>query len=448
MNDLVNTALQAFGLKEVAPTRLDLKLFTDELGRTLPMSGVSAAQYVGTASTKWLGTGSGDLSQSGYSNHGTAFSVVSYMCDVAATIPWYAYALDKTDNKAKRVPKHPLADLLYRPNPRQSWPELKRQLEGAYLVRGEVYLRLVRPLAGSRKGKTSEIWGLVGTVEPLPLTGLGEFDTPTGYRHTDALTGRVTDYPAEEILPILTWNPMNPHRGLSPVQAGIDAVTAAKSGLESRVRQYQNQGPPGIVFDEGTEKWTTEQATGVQRWFDSFRPGRRREGNVPVISGKLGYLKLGLSPVDMDVLAAIPHDKDAICDLWHFPGQLLNGSKGTTFSNMGEAGTALYNRCVLPLESVMRDKLNARLGGEYDDDVYLDFETSHIPELQEDLKEQAAALRDCYWMSTQEKQRRMGLEVDESLPKYLFPSTLVTQEELGVPPVGVDAAAGAGDIVN
>lgn len=443
MNEILNVALQAFGVRKTEATRLDLKLLSDELGRTLPINGGGGAQYVGTSAVNWLGTGGKDLAQSGYSNHGTAFSVVSYILDTAAPIPWAVYKLDGTDNRATPQPKHPLASLLYRPNPTQTWAELKRQAQGGYEVKGEYFLRGVKPGAGTKSGKTAEIWCLVGKVELLPLTGLSEFDTPTGYRHTDALTGRVTDYPAEEVLHVKTWNPTDPHRGLSPVQAGIDAVTAAKSGLESRVRQYQNQGPPGIIYDESEAKWTPEQAGGVQRWFDSFLPGRKRQGNVPVISGKLGYLKLGLSPVDMDVLAAIPHDKDAICDLWHFPGQLLNGSKGTTFNNMGEAGAALYNRCVLPLETVFRDSLNRWLGPEYNDEVYIDFDVSHIPELQPNKEKLAAWLGQAWWIPTMEKQRMMGIAPDDTLPKYLFPSTLVTLEELGTPPVGPDAAGAA-----
>lgn len=442
MIDLVTTGLQAFAqYKE--PAQLRLKLLTDDIGRTLAINAGGGGQYVNTAAARWLGVGGSDLNQNGYSNHGTAFSVISYILDTAAPIPWGVYKLDKADNRAQLQPNHPLAALLYRPNPMQTWAQLKRQAQGCYEVRGEFFLRAVRPNAGSKAGKTAEIWCLVGKVELLPLTGLGEQDKPTGYRHTDAITGRVTDYPADEILHEFTWNPSDPHRGLSPVQAGIDAITAAKSGLESRVRQYQNQGPPGIVYDESEAKWTPEQAGGVQRWFDSFLPGRKRQGNVPVISGKLGYLKLGLSPVDMDVLAAVPFDKDAICDLWHFPGQLLNGSKGTTFSNMGEAGAALYSRCVLPLETVFKDSLNRWLGPEYNDEVYIDFDVSHIPELQPNKAKLAEWLNLCPWISTQEKQRIMGVEVDDDLPKYLFPMGLQTQEDLvGVPAVPDDAASG------
>lgn len=446
MNEILDVALQTLGLRQVAPTRIlpsDLKLLagtTDAIGRTLPMSG----QYVGTAGIAWLGKD--DPGHAGYSNHGTAFSVVSYILDTAAPIPWGVYTLDKADNRAALAPSHPLAKLLYRPNPRQTWAELKRQAQGGYEVKGEYFLRRVVPAAGSLRGKTAELWCLVGKVELLPLTGLGEFDTPTGYRHTDALTNRVTDYAAADILHVKTWNPADPHRGLSPIQAGSDAVTAAKSGLESRVRQYQNQGPAGLLYEKppagiAAEPWTPEQATRIQSWFGSFFQGGRRGGQIPIVNRDMGFLSMGLSPVDLDVLAAIPHDKDAVCDLWHFPGQLLNGSKGTTFSNMGEAGAALYNRCVIPLETVFRDALNRWLGEEYADEAWIDFDVSHIPELQPNKEKLAEWLAKAFWLTTQDKQRMMGVPVDETLPKYFIPGGLIPLEQmLAVPPTPEDAA--------
>lgn len=441
MNPVLDITLQALGLRKIAPTSFDRKLLTDELGRTMPMSAAST-QVIGGAAVAWLGTSGPDLTVNGYSNHGTAYSIVKYILDVAAPLPWAAYYLDKKDNRAQVAPPaHPLAQLLYRPNPHQAWAEFKRQAQGSYQVNGECFIRRVVPAAGSRKGKTTELWCLVGRVELLPIGLLGQFDTPTGYRHFDTQTGKVMDYPVEEILHLKTWNPLYPHRGLSPIAAGIDVITAAKAGLTSRVRQYENGGMPGIIFDKSSnpEPWSAEQASGIQAWFNSFRGGGRRQGNIPISSHELGYLKLGLSVVDMDVLAAIPHDKDAIADLFHFPGQLLNGSRGTTFSNMGEAGAALYSRCVLPLESVVRDGLNRWLGPEYDDGVYLDYDTSHVPELQPSKEKLAEWLTSCYFISTQDKQRMMGVEVDESLPAYLIPMNLVPADELGT-------AAPAGDV--
>ena len=188
MNTILDVALQELGLRDRKATPYDvqlLKLQTDGLGRTLPMSG----QAVGAAPVSWLGAGQADLATTGYANHGIAFSVISYILSTAAPLPWAAYTLDDKDNRASVVPQHPLADLLYRPNPRQNWAELKTQAEGSYLVAAECFLRRVVPQAGSKRGKTAEIWCLVGRVDLLPLIGLGQFDAPTGYRHHDLLTG-------------------------------------------------------------------------------------------------------------------------------------------------------------------------------------------------------------------------------------------------------------------
>lgn len=448
MNDFVNTALQAFGLKQLAVTKLDVKLLTDSLGRTLPV-GASYGQYVGTDAPKWWGQE--EDSGSGYSTVGTVFSINNYILSAAAPIPWGAYTLDKKDNQAKPVaPSHPLARLLYRPNPQQTWAQLKRQAEGCYNIKGEFFLRGVRPTLGTRKDKIAEVWCLVGKVEVLRLAEngdrlpLGQFDMPTHFQHTDAVTNVVTRYPADQIHHEKTWNPSNAHRGLSPLDPGAYDVTLARAGKESRAQQYQNQGPKGVVFSKPVageaSNWTKEQASRIQSWFSSFSGiGRRNSGEIPIVTHELGYLSMGLSPVDLDVLAAIPHDKDALCDLWHFPGELLNGSKGTTFSNASEASTALYNRCVLPLETVFRDALNYWLGPEYEDEAYINFDTSHIPELQEDLKELVETLNAAWWMPVKEKQRRMGLEINWTGPDFVVPSTLMGAEELGGLAVGDEA---------
>jgi phage portal protein BeeE len=439
MNILTKTAALLGEMKAAYDAPLLKSLNVDYLGRTLPM---------GTAGARWLGFGV-DAGQSGYANHGTAYSIISYILSTCQSIPWAVYKLDSADGKAKPQPKHPLAELLYRPNPRMSWADYKNVLEGGLQLHGEAFVRRIKPEFGSRRGKTAELWPIPGPcMESLPLgVPLGLFDTPTGWRYTDPATGRWEDYPAEDILHLKYWNPTNPHRGLSPIQAGADALTAAKSGLESRVQQYQNQGPAGVVFskpgaNDAADTWTPEQAGRVQSWFGGFFKGGRRFGQVPVVNKDMGYLQMGLSPVDLDVLAAIPHDKDAVADLFHFPGQLLNGSKGTTFANMSEARKALYTTCAVPLETLIRDGHNRWLGQEYSDGVYLDYDLSGIPELQEDKQTLVAWLNSALWVSTQDKQRLLGFEADETLPKYIFPSTFASAEQLfaAADPAPEDAA--------
>lgn len=434
MNPILDTTLQALGLKGTAPTKLDVKLMVDGIGRTLPMT-----YTTGNALASWLGRTGTALSSAGYSNHGTAYSIISYILSTAAPLPWAPYKLDGQDNKAKPQPKHPLAGLLYRPNPRQSLADFMTEAAGSMLLHGEVFIRKVRPEFSRNAGKTAELWVLnshqveLRGENGMPESQLSIYDQPVAYRYTE--NGKWVDYPAEEIIHLKYWNPENPHRGLSPVSAGSDAITASKSGLVSRVTQYQNQGPPGVLHGKGEgEAWTAEQAGRVQDWFASFFTGGRRQGKIPVTNQEVGFISMGLSPVDLDVLSAIPHDKDAVADLWHFPGQLLNGSKGTTFSNMGEAGAALYSRCVIPLLTFLRDGLNRGLGEEYKDGVYLDFDTSHIPELQPNKEKLAQWLSIAWWVPVKEKQRMMGLPVTWDGDEYMVPGGYIGSKSMGLEP--------------
>lgn len=430
MGSLTDLTKQALGLAPIAPTRLDVKLLsgtTDALGRTLPM------QFTGAGDVRWLGNEGSELTRNGYTNHATAYSVINYILTTAATLPWGAYKLTE-DDTGERLPKHPLYDLMYRPNAKQTWQELLTQARGYLLTTGNAYFYAVRPEFGSRAGKKGELW-----VLPSPLVeidGGGWMQEVTAYKIRNT-NGTFTTYAPEDVLHLKYWNPDDSKYGLSPVAAGIDSITAAKYGLTSRVRQYQNQGPAGIIYDEtSTEKWTAEQSATVRNWFRRFLPGGKQGGEIPVVGGKIGYTQLGLSPVDLDVLAAIPHDKDAIADLYRFPGQLLNGSKGTTFSNMGEAGRGLYNRCIIPLESMLRDGLNRWLGADYGDEVYLDFDLSGIPELQANKKELAEWLAVAWWVPVEEKQKMMGVETKWDGPAYMVPAGLMGSDSLGAPATG------------
>lgn len=429
MGSLTDLTKQALGLAPIQPTRLDVKLLsgtTDSIGRTLPMG-----QLLNTGGAQWLGSEGSELTRNGYSNHATAYSVINYILSTGATLPWGVYQL-QADDTGKRLAKHPLYDVLYRPNPKQTWPELLTAAKGYLLTTGNAYFYSVRPQFGRQAGKRAEIW-----VLPAPLVeieGGGWMQEVTAYKIRKQ-DGTYTRYEPDEVLHLKYWNPDDSKYGLSPVAAGIDTITVAKAGLVSRVRQYQNQGPAGIIYDKSsTEKWSPEQSATVRNWFRRFLPGGKQGGEIPVVGGEIGYTQLGLSPVDLDVLAAIPHDKDAVADLYRFPGQLLNGSKGTTFSNMGEASRGLYSRCVLPLETQMRDGLNRWLGADYDDAIYLDFDTSGIAELQANKQELATWLSTAYWIPVKRKQELMGEKVEWTGPEYLIPAMLVGSDTLDAAP--------------
>jgi len=61
-----------------------------------------------------------------------------------------------------------------------------------------------------------------------------------------------------------------------------------------------------------------------------------------------------------------------------------------------------------------------------DEGVYFKFDTSEIPELQADKKEQVSALSGAYWMTPNEKREMMGLAAieDADMNQVYVPSSL------------------------
>ena len=421
MNPTLDLALQSLGLKQVSPTVLDLKLLggtTDGLGRTQPMG----AGVTGAAEAAWLNVTTGtQLTTAGFSQHAIVYTIVSRIIESAAPLPWGVYALDAQGQRAAD-PTHPLNALLAAPNGKQSWHDLLTSLCGYLLVTGNAYLLKESPANGPNAGKPTKVRVLNARTEVLG--GDDDDDEVTGYREHLA-NGRWRDHAPADVCHYKYWNPNGAKYGLSPVSAGYKLVTAADSGLSSRVRAYQNQGPPGLLTKKGAgEEWGEAQAPAVQSWFSSFLRGGRNQNKIPVTNGDIAWVSMGLSPVDLDVLQALQTDRDGIADLFAYPGQLLNGSTGTTFNNVGEAKRSSYSGCIIPLLQKLRERTSPFLCGPYHDGRVLNFDTSGVPELQANKQEQVTWLKDAYWVSTQEKQRIMGIEADDTLPAYFIPSML------------------------
>ena len=420
MNPTLDIAMQSFGLKKVAPTVLDVKLFsgtTDGIGRTLDM-----AQLTGSAPAVWLNTGAGGLTTDGFSRHAVTYTIISRIIEAGAALPWYVYAVD--DKGQRQVdPKHPLNALLAAPNDAQSWHDILAALLGYLDTTGNAYLLKEAPANGPNAGKPTRV-----RVLPAPLIevrgGSGWDDPVTGYREK-LPGGQHQDHAPEDVCHIKYWNPDSARYGLSPIAAGFMLVTAANAGLSARVRAYQNQGPPGILTKKGAgESWGQDGAQAAQSWFSSFLRGGRNQSRIPVVNGDVAWVSMGLSPVDLDVLEALQADRDGIADLFAYPGQLLNGSKGTTFNNVGEAKRSFYSGCVIIRLQKLRERLSPFLCGAYADGRFLNFDTSGVPELQANKLEQADLLGKCWWVPVKEKQAIMGFAETWTGPEFMLPAGL------------------------
>jgi len=408
-------------------------LQVDSIGRTLP----TGFTYTGANGPTWLNFDQA-LSKDQY--QGVVYLIISSILRKANDVPWGAFLPGKKDERAELVSaNHPLNSLLWKPNPRESWADLIEALAGNLLLRGNSYGLGIIPAAGSKKSQVAELYWLPAD-RTAPIAGDRWIDSVKGYQFKEN-NGVPVKYEPEDITHIKYWHPDSGVLGLSPLQAMVKMVTAADSGMSAQVRQFQNQGPAGVLFDESDgEPWSPDQTGRVRSYFNSFFNGGRRDTELPIVGGKLGYVKLGLSAADLSVLEALQVTTRQLCSGFGYPAELLNDKEASTYNNVSEARKAAYTDAVLPLLRRIRDGLNRFVTPGYTDGAFLDIITTDIPELQADRKAQAEGLGLAWWIPVKRKQTIMGEPANWPGPEYMVPSTLVGSDELtaGVP---ADAAA-------
>lgn len=176
-------------------------------------------------------------------------------------------------------------------------------------------------------------------------------------------------------------------RGLSPLRVMALQIQKSNEGILSGLKQYQNGGPPGLLSltDEDTPL-TEDQALQFEAKL-ARRGGSSNRNRVNVTGMHAEWVKLGLSPVDLDVLESGLFDLRAMCRVYGLDSKLFNDPAASTMNNQQDAGKAAIVNAVIPAIEDFGDDLNAIIqpfnvkGKRY----YIDADVSHFPELAEDL---------------------------------------------------------------
>jgi HK97 family phage portal protein len=266
---------------------------------------------------------------------------------------------------------HPLCRLLAHPNPWLTPWELW------YLT--TVYLELTgncfwyaAPLVagGARLNVPGELW-----VVPTPWVRV----LPDARDFIGAYELSVPGSPPErfrpdEIIHLKYPNPLDPHRGLSPLQANALTVDANTDLQRSRYQAFHAGQRPGIVLR--TEQTLSE--TTVRRLEDklSTRFGGRENWHRPlVLEQGLNASPWTLSPAEMDYLNSSRMTRDEIFALFRVPGPIAG-----LVENLGLGADIWFGARAMFCEGTVQPKLDLigqalsrDLGRRYGDDVVIAF---------------------------------------------------------------------------
>lgn len=391
----------------------------------------------------------------GYLGNADVYAIVSFLARKAASIPWYVYKLNKGE-KAKTsllrykqlskgvankgaferalierknaysdniVMDSDLARLLENPNKYQAQDQFLENLFGYRILSGE----------GNIYGNNGNIQGgKFLELNVLPTQFLDIYPDPNdlygiiGYR---LMVGMGIDIAKEQVCTWRSWNPdfndvtRSHMRGLSPLRSAYSTLRMSNNAHDASASMTANGGAKGAIVpkpvNNNVAQLTIEQANIIKRAVNDDLNGIDNKGAIRVLQTPWEYLNFGLSSVDMELMATLKMSLQQWCRIFGLP-QVLFDTDTTSYNNYQNALRDMMTNTIIPLCSTLRDELNRWLLPIYGEDVYIDFDITAIPEMQQDMERMTRILRDANWLTMDEKRISMNYEPKEGAYSYSY----------------------------
>ena len=376
--------------------------------------------------------------EEGYQKNLFVYACVEYITRKATAEVSYKLRRSKADGATEEIDKHPIIDLLKSPNKHQGWSEFWQQFLGFKLLTGNSYIYGV-PKSETNK-QLHEMHVLPSTAVEI-VTG-SNWDEPIGGYRLNYAPEKALEFTPNEILHIRypNYDYLNgDYYGQSPLRAALGTLEKSNDNITASKSAFRNMGAAGIITDEGVSDAmgiTEPQAKELEQRYQKKFGSPESKNKVLVTVGKLRWQQIGISPVDLNLIADHETSRRDIAMMYHLSSTLFNDTAGSTFNNIGEARKAAWTDAIIPEVKTALDELNRYIRAAYGDDtleIYADY--SAVEELQQNRSELSTWLAQAWWIKASRKQEIMGEDPDPEMDAYFVPQGLMPYEEL--PPLNL-----------
>ncbi|MEE8371338.1 MAG: phage portal protein, partial [Sphingomonadales bacterium] len=404
------------------------------------LSGLARTQLIGLGGAQWTGRTYDQLVREGYRKNAIAHRSVRIVAECAASVPLQLYRGDE------RLTRHPLLDLLKRPNPLQSGIELMESLIAFLQIAGNSYMEAAE-LADGRPGELYVLRPDRMRIVP------GANGWPARYEYKVA--GRTMAFQVDQasgsspVMHLKTFHPGDDYYGLSPLEAaafGIDIHNSAqnwnKALLDNAARPSgalvfePREGQSGSLSDEQFERLRSELEDQYQ--------GARNAGRPFLLEGGLKWQQIAFSPQDMEFISSKHVAAREIALAFGVPPMILGIPGDNAYANYAEANRALWRLTLLPLLEKVAASLTAWLAMRYGPDLRLAYDIEAIPALTFERSALWNRVGAAGFLTLNEKRAALGfepLEGGDELPQP--PPPIFPDNGPGGGPGPFDFGAGA-----
>ncbi|MEA2989773.1 MAG: hypothetical protein QOG83_2484, partial [Alphaproteobacteria bacterium] len=293
---------------------------------------------------RWTPRDYAALAREGYVGNAVVHRAVKLVAENAAACTFLVY-----EGAAERD-RHPLADLLARPNPRQDGAAMFEALYAYLLLAGNAYVEAVS-LDGADGPRVRELYALRPDrmrVVPGPDGWAESYDYTAGGRTVRFDQGAP---PVPPILHLTAFHPLDDHYGLSSLEAAAVAVDTHNAAARWNKALLDNAARPcGALVYSGPEGGTLSdgQFDRLKRELEENYQGAVNAGRPLLLEGGLDWKAMSLSPKDMDFMEAKHAAAREIALAFGVPPMLLGIPGDNTYSNYQEANRVFWRHTVIP----------------------------------------------------------------------------------------------------
>jgi HK97 family phage portal protein len=294
---------------------------------------------------RWTPRDYAALAREGYARNAVVYRAVRLVAESVGGLSFVLY------EGARELDRHPLLDLLARPNPRQDGASLLEAVATHLLLAGNAYLEAVGLPGEGGRVSVRELYALrPDRIKVVP----GPNGWPQAYDYTVA--GRTVRYeqgaPQPPILHLTFFNPVDDHYGLAPLEAAMVAVDTHNAAAAWNKALLDNSArPSGALVYRGADGLGLSHAQfeRLKEAVDREYQGAANAGRPMLLEGGLEWKAMALSPKDMDFMEAKHAAAREIALAFGVPPMLLAIPGDNTYSNYQEASRVFWRQTVLPL---------------------------------------------------------------------------------------------------
>lgn len=376
---------------ELASTALDLFKKKSRHGTMIAVNEVRSAAWTPRAYEQ--------LAMEGYQKNVITYRCVNLIARGLASVPWH---LRKS---GRELEKHPLLDLLHRPNPAQGGSAFFEGVVHHLLLSGNAYLEFVLGI----DRKPVEIYShRPDRMRVIP----GHQGVPKGYEHTVSGQRRVIPMDShgahKPVLQLKMFHPLDEWYGMSPLEAAACSIDQHNAIANHNLSLLQNGGRPtgAVIVKYGL---SSDERETLKERLDHIYSGSNNAGRIMVIEGDMEWREMGLSPKDMDFGEGRVMSAREIAQAFGVPPMLAGIPGDATFANFKEARYHLWEDTILPLLDMITDELNHWIVPHFGHDIVLTHDIDAIPALAMRRESTWRRLEEASFLTVNEKRAAVGL---------------------------------------